>query len=94
MELNEDPRLLGFLSGFTVWLLSGDARWLGGAVCIGLVIPFTLIGIMPTNRRLLTPGRDLTSSDTRALLAKWGKLHAVRSVLSFIASVVYLGLLV
>ena len=86
--------LLGLLSGFTVWLLNGDARWLVGAVCIGLVVPFTFIGIMPTNRLLLAPGRDLSSSDTRALLVKWGKLHAVRSVLSFIASVIYLGLLV
>lgn len=86
--------LLGLLSGFTVWLLIGDVRWLVGAVCIGLVVPFTFIGIMPTNRLLLAPGRDLSSSDTRALLVKWGKLHAVRSVLSFIASVIYLGLLV
>lgn len=86
--------LLGLLSGFTVWLLNGDSYWLVGAVCIGLVVPFTFIGIMPTNRLLLAPGRDLNSSDTRALLVKWGKLHAVRSVLSFIASVVYLVLLV
>ena len=68
--------------------------WLVGAVFIGLVVPFTFIAIMPTNHQLLTPGRDLASSETRALLEKWGKLHAVRSVLSFVASVVYVGLLV
>ena len=86
--------ILGFLSGLAVWLLGGDVMWLVGAVLIGLVVPFTFIAIMPTNHQLLTPGRDLASGETRALLVKWGKLHAVRSVLSFVASVLYVGLLV
>ena len=85
--------LFGFLSGLAVWLLGGDVMWLVGAVFIGLVIPFTFIAIMPTNHLLLTPGRDITSSETRALLEKWGKLHAVRSGLSLVASVVYVSLL-
>ena len=68
--------------------------WLIGAVFIGLVIPFTFIVIMPTNHQLLTPGRDLASSETRTLLERWGRLHAVRSALSFVASLVYIGLLV
>lgn len=84
----------GFLSGLAVWLLGGGVMWLVGAVFIGLVVPFTFIAIMPTNHQLLTPGRDLASSETRALLVKWGNLHAVRSVLSFVASLVYVGLLV
>ena len=86
--------LLGFLSGLGVWLLGGGIMWLVGAAFIGLVIPFTFLVIMPTNKQLLAPDRDLASSETRALLVKWGKLHAVRSVLSFVASLVYLGLLV
>jgi len=85
--------ILGFLSGLSVWLLGGGILWLVGAVFIGLVVPFTFIVIMPTNHQLLAPGRDLASSETRTLLEKWGKLHAVRSILSFIASVVYVGLL-
>ena len=86
--------IIGFLSGLAVWLLGADIMWLVGAVFIGLVVPFTFIAIMPTNHQLLAPDRDLASSETRALLEKWGKLHAVRSVLSFVASVVYVGLLV
>ena len=61
---------------------------------IGLVVPFTFVAIMPTNNRLLEPGRDLASNETRALLVKWGKLHAVRSLLSLLASIVYVGLAV
>ena len=86
--------IIGFLSGLAVWLLGADIMWLVGAVFIGLVVPFTFIAIMPTNHQLLAPDRDLASSETRALLEKWGKLHAVRSVLSLIASIVYIALLV
>ncbi len=86
--------ILGFSAGIAVWLISGGIMWCVGAVFIGLVVPFTFIAIMPTNHRLQAPDRDLDSSETRALLEKWGTLHAVRSVLSFIASVVYVGLLV
>jgi len=84
--------IVGFLGGVAVWLFGGGGLWLVGAVCIGLVVPFTLLVIAPTNNRLLEPGRDLASSETRGLLVKWGKLHAVRSALSFAAAVVYVGL--
>ena len=86
--------ILGFLAGVAAWLLGGGAMWLLGAVLIGLVVPFTFAAIMPTNHRLLEPGRDLASNETRALLEKWGRLHAVRSLLSLLASIVYVGLAV
>jgi hypothetical protein len=59
--------------------------WLVAGVLIGVVVPFTLLVIMPTNRQLLAPGRDLASAETRALLVRWGRLHAVRSVLALLA---------
>jgi hypothetical protein len=82
--------VISFLAGVVAWLLGGGVLWLIGAVLIGLVIPFTFVGVMPTNHQLLAPGRDLSSVETRSLLEKWGRLHAVRSVLSFLASIVYL----
>jgi len=85
--------MLGFVCGVAAWLLGGSILWLVGAILIGAVIPVTFIVIMPTNHQLLEPGRDLGSGETRALLQKWGHLHAVRSVLSFLASVVYVSLL-
>ena len=84
--------VMGFISGLTIWFLNRDIMWLLGATFIGAVIPFTFIVIMPTNQKLLAPERDLNSMETRELLVKWGKLHAVRSVLSFIALVIYVGL--
>ena len=85
--------ILGCLPGVAVWLLGGGLMWLVGAVLIGLVVPFTFVAIMPTNYRLLAPGRDLASSETRELLEKWGKLHGVRSALSLLASALYVALL-
>ena len=86
--------ILGLLFGIAAWLTGGGFMWLVGALLIGSVVPFTFIAIMPTNHRLLEAGRDLGSSETRALLEKWGRLHAVRSILSLVASVIYVGLLV
>jgi hypothetical protein len=79
--------------GIAVWLMGGGAGWIVAALLIGLVVPFTFLGIMPTNQALLTPGRDLGSPDTRALLERWGKLHAVRTFLSLAATLLYLWLL-
>lgn len=38
---------------------------------------------------LLAPGRDLASAETRALLERWSKLHAVRTTLSLLALVLF-----
>ncbi|HSE88435.1 MAG TPA: DUF1772 domain-containing protein [Candidatus Binatia bacterium] len=86
--------VISSLAGVVAWLFGGGILWLIGAVLIGLVVPFTFIAVMPTNNQLLAPGRDLSSAETRSLLDKWGRLHAVRSVLSFLASIVYLTSLV
>lgn len=85
--------VLSFVSGIAIWLLSGGIMWLLAATFIGAVIPFTFIVIMPTNQKLLAPERDPSSAETRELLVKWGNLHAVRSILSFIALVIYVALL-
>jgi hypothetical protein len=85
--------LLSLICGTWAWLLSDTFGWLLGALLIGLVVPFTLIVIMPVNGRLLSPGRDPGAQETNQLLQKWGQLHAVRSVLSTFALVVYLALL-
>jgi hypothetical protein len=72
--------VLSFLAGLAAWLLGAGLSWLIGALLIGAVVPFTFIGIMPTNRRLL--GGDLGSSETRQLLIRWNVLHSVRTILS------------
>ena len=82
--------IASFLAGVAAWWLGGGLRWLGGGVLIGLAVPYTLIVVKPTNDQLLDPTRDLASAETHALLERWGKLHAVRSGLSLLATVLYL----
>ena len=59
---------------------------------LGSVIPFTLIVILPTNKRLLSPTLDRRSAEAERLLARWGRLHAVRSLLSGLALLLFLCL--
>lgn len=82
--------LLSLVSGVIAWWLGAGTNWLIGALLVGAVVPFTFATIMPTNKKLLAPGRDLASQETRELLVHWGKLHAVRTLLSLAWSVVYL----
>ncbi len=81
--------IVGLLAGTLSWILGGGLGWLIGAVLIGSVVPITFKIIMPTNQRLLEPGRDLDSSETRALLNKWGQLHLIRSGLSLLAFLLF-----
>src|SRR5271165_6427131 len=71
--------ILSLLCGVAVWLLRGGSGWLVAALLVGAVVPFTFAVIMPTNHKLLSPGRDLSSCETRELLVRWGRLHAVRT---------------
>jgi len=85
--------LLSLLAGTAASLMGGGAGWLGAALLIGAVVPFTFVVVLPTNHALLAPDRDLASDETRALLERWARLHAVRTALSLAATAVYLVLL-
>jgi len=83
---------VGLLSSVAAWLAGATIWWLIAGLLLGSVIPFTLVGILPTNRRLLDPTLDKRSDETERLLARWGRLHAVRSVLSGLALLLFLYL--
>ena len=59
-------------------------------ILLGALVPFTLIVILPTNKQLLNPTLDPSSKQARALLVRWGRLHAIRSVLSTAAFVLFI----
>jgi hypothetical protein len=86
--------LLSFGCGTAAWLLGAGLSWFIAALLVGAVVPFTFAVIMATNKKLLASDRDLSSPETRALLVRWGRLHAVRTVLSLAGAVVYLSSLV
>jgi uncharacterized membrane protein len=83
----------GTLNAVVFWFLGGSLAWLIGSILLGSVIPFTLIVIFPTNKQLLDPNLDKKSDLALRLLTRWGRLHAVRSILSFAAFTIFLSVL-
>ena len=84
---------LGFLSALVAWRLRADSRWLVGGGLLVSVVPFTALAILPTNERLLDPATANDPDLAERLLTRWGRLHAVRSVLSLVALLLFLFLL-
>ena len=78
--------VLGLLAAW----MSGDWRWLVGAILIGANWPYTLIVIMPTNHKLKALSENDAGPASRAMLESWAKLHAVRTALGIAATVAYL----
>jgi hypothetical protein len=77
--------VLGSLLAIAAWLTGTGLIWLLAGLVLGSVVPFTLVVMWPTNKQLQDPGLDTTSDLARSLLVRWGRLHAVRSVLSLLA---------
>ena len=86
--------VLGVLSSIAAWLAGATFWWPVGGLILGAVIPFTLIVILPTNKQLMSPALDKRSPESERLLARWGRLHAVRSALSSLALLLFLYLLI
>lgn len=80
------------LCGIAAWLSSGLWWWLAGALLILANWPFTMIVIMPVNRRLIAIAKaeQAEEAETVRLLKRWGELHGIRSMLSFLAVAAYL----
>jgi hypothetical protein len=76
---------VGLVAALLAWVQGRRPAVLIGGLLLGAVIPFTLLVILPTNKRLLDPNLDRSSAEAAALLARWGRLHAVRSLLSALA---------
>jgi hypothetical protein len=70
------------------WLLD-DIASIIAALLLGIVVVFTFIVILPTNKRLLDPTLDARGAEAAYLLTRWGRLHAVRSGLSAAAFLIF-----
>jgi hypothetical protein len=79
----------GVLGLIAAWA-TGDWRWVVGAVLILANWPYTLLVIMPTNRALKATAENDAGPQSRALIVKWGNLHAGRTGLGVAATLAYL----
>ena len=81
---------VGGLLGIAAWWSASDWRWLLGAIVLLANWPYTLLAIMPTNNRLMATDPADAGPESRAVIERWGGLHAVRSALGTAATLIFL----
>ena len=82
--------MLGFALGLAAWWWEGrDPRWLAGALVLLAPWPYTLLVIKPVNDKLKAADPIDAGTQTRALIERWGWLHAGRTVLGVLATAIF-----
>jgi len=79
----------GGVAGLIVGYLSADWRWFAGSILLLANWPFTLLVIMPVNKRLMAMQEREAGAGSRAMLVRWGKLHNGRSALGAASMLVF-----
>jgi Domain of unknown function (DUF1772) len=82
--------LASALFGLLAFWFTRDWRSLVGAALIFANWPYTLLVILPINKRITATPPQAVAVETRALIQTWGNLHAGRSVLGLAATLIYL----
>jgi uncharacterized membrane protein len=85
--------IVGFVLGAIAWWQTRDWLWLAGAVVLLANWPYTLLGIMPTNNVLMALDPAAAGPQSRRLIEKWARLHAVRTALGAAATALFAGAL-
>ena len=76
--------------GLVAYFSELDWRWLLGAADLLANWPYTIFMIMPTNRRLMDTPPEAATAETRQLIERWRALHAGRSALGLVATLIFL----
>jgi hypothetical protein len=82
--------IVGGLFGLVAFLSTLDWRWLLGAVVLLANWPYTIYVIVPTNRLLMDTPPEAATAETRRMIQRWGALHAGRSTLGLVATLIFL----
>jgi uncharacterized membrane protein len=81
---------IGSLLGVIAWWQTGNWLFLLGALVLVANWPYTLIGIMPLNRRIMAIRPEDAGASSTAMITQWGPLHSVRTALGLSAAVIFL----
>jgi Domain of unknown function (DUF1772) len=82
--------LVGFVLGMVAWWQGSHPGFVIGALAIIAPWPWTLLVIKPVNDALLATAPEQAGPPSRALIERWGGLHAVRTALGALASLAFL----
>jgi hypothetical protein len=83
IEMQASLALISGLLGLAAFYFEGSAAAAVGGILMLANWPYTLVAIAPTNR-VLGAMMDARAG-ARALIRKWGRLHAVRTLLGLAA---------
>jgi hypothetical protein len=90
-QMQASLAMLGFLLGLAAWWWEGRAiLLLAGAIAMLAPWPYTLLVIKPVNDRLNATPPEQAGAETRSLIERWGRLHAGRTALGVLATVLFL----
>jgi len=81
---------IGFLLGLVAWWQASHVGFLIGAIAMIAPWPWTLLVIKPVNDGLLATAPEQADARSRALIVKWGGLHAVRTAFGAAATIAFL----
>ena len=82
--------LAGFALGLVAWWQTRDLLFLVGGAMMLANWPWTLLVINPVNAVLMATESSQAGAETRTLIEKWGRLHAVRTAFGFLAVIALL----
>jgi anthrone oxygenase-like protein len=82
--------MIAGILGIIALLLTKNWLYFLGAILILANWPYTLIVIMPTNKKIMSLQTDIDHAKIRNLIMHWGKLHAIRSALGICATILFL----
>ena len=78
------------LFGLLAFWLTRVWQWMVGAITIFANWPYTLLLMLPVNKRLEATLQGAANAETRSLIETWGRLHAGRGALGLAATLAYL----
>ena len=82
--------VIGFALGILEWIVTGNWQWGLGALLLVANWPYTLLVIMPVNKEIEATSIQAAGPQTRVLIERWGRLHALRTLLGFASLAVFL----
>lgn len=81
--------ILGGVSGLAAGYLGANWWWVAGSFVLLANWPFTVLAIFPVNKPLMALNPSDAGPQSRAMLVRWGKLHAVRSALGAVSVLLF-----
>jgi hypothetical protein len=82
--------IAGFIFGLAAWWVTHCPWFIVGALLMLANWPWTIFGVMSTNKLLSETELADAGANSRALIIRWNRLHAVRTALGGLAVIAFL----